>query len=127
MRFLPSDWINPFYANILHGNYATGVLDDAARVEFNQAVHRTLKGITETQITNLIGASWREAITGSWFAGVAGFSGCCDQIGSRLVQSESCFAGQAHALCLGVLRYRQVGSLFGTLLRRLFEANGVRL
>ena len=97
---LPSDWIAPFYLNILHGNYATSVLDDGQRDAFNSAVHEALETVTADQLSRLIGAAWREAITGSWIAGVGGFIDCRDQIGARLLASESCFAGQAHAFAM---------------------------
>lgn len=97
---LPSDWITPFYLNILHGNYATRILDDGQRETFNAAVEEGLSTVTAKQLSGLIGSAWREAITGSWFAGVGGFVDCRDEIGARLLKSEACFAGQAHAFAL---------------------------
>lgn len=97
---LPSNWIAPFYLNILHGNYATSVLDDGQREAFNLAVREALQVVTGEQLSRLIGSAWREAITGSWFAGVGRFNECRDQIGARLLASEACFAGQAHAFAL---------------------------
>lgn len=99
-ELLPSDWITPFYMSILHGNYSTSILDDAQREVFNIAVSQALNSVTAEQLSRLIGSHWREAITGSWFAGVGGFIECRDLIGARLLVSEACFAGQAHAFAM---------------------------
>ena len=54
---LPSSWIEPFYLNILHGNYATDVVEDGQRVAFNAAVEDTLETVTAEQLSRLIGSS----------------------------------------------------------------------
>ena len=86
--------------NILHGNYATRILNDAERATFNAAVRKALDTVTADQLASLIRSAWRESITGSWFAGIGGFIQCRDQIGARLLASETCFAGQAHAFAM---------------------------
>ncbi|MEP4077935.1 DUF6000 family protein [Haloferula sp.] len=93
-------WVSPFYLSILHGNYATSILKDDERERFNASVVDALNRITPKVATKLIGGHWREAITGSWFAGLKGFTECRDQIGKRLIKSEACFAGQSHAFAM---------------------------
>ncbi len=93
-------WVSPFYLNILHGNFSTKCLSKDERITFNQNVHEALTRITPEIASRLISGHWREAITGSWFAGLKGFIDCREQIGERLLASKMCYAGQAHAFAM---------------------------
>ena len=98
--FLIRKWVNPFYMQILHGNYSSPRLDDKKRKQFCQDVERALEKITPQLASKLIAGHWRESITGSWFAGLKGFPECQEQIGDLLLASKTCFAGQSHAFAM---------------------------
>lgn len=92
-------WVKPFYMQILHGNYA-GERDEEQRERFTARVREALGDITPKIASRLIADTWRGSITGSWFAGLGGLVECRDQVGARLVASQTCFAGQAHAFAM---------------------------
>lgn len=92
-------WVKPFYMQILHGNYV-GARDEAERERFSAQVREALDEITPGIASRLIADSWRSSITGSWFAGLGSFVECREQIGARLLASQTCFAGQAHAFAM---------------------------
>ena len=91
-------WVSPFYLLILHANYTNE--PPGARDEFNRKVRAALAEFTPDVASRLIGGYWREALSGSWFAGLARLQECKTQIGERLVASEQCFAGQGHAFAM---------------------------
>lgn len=93
-------WVSPFYLRILHGNYASHVVVGDEREEFNAQVHAALATITPKIASKLIRGYWREAITGSWFAGLKTYRDCHEQIGQLLLQSKTCYAGQSHAFAM---------------------------
>ncbi|QDU95161.1 DUF6000 family protein [Lignipirellula cremea] len=93
-------WVFPFYLKILHGNYATQVIVGDELEKFHSDVHRALDAITPTITARLIRGQWREAITGSWFAGLKKYTEFQHQIGERLLASSACYAGQSHALAM---------------------------
>lgn len=94
-------WVLPFYLNVLHGNYASGLLSESERSEFVLVVNRTLGQLTPDICSELISGHWRESITGSWFAGLKMYEELQDQIGSLLLDSKTCYAGQAYAFAMG--------------------------
>jgi hypothetical protein len=100
MDALTTEWVAPFYLRILHGNYATSVLSDQERARFNHSVHQALDRITPEIASDLIAGHWREAITGSWLAGLKRITPCRELIGRRLLASEACYAGQSHAFAM---------------------------
>ena len=93
-------WVNPFYLSVLHGNYATSMLENGEGEVFNKAVLNALAGISPDVVSELIGGHWREAMVGSWFAGLKGFTECRQQIGECLIKSEITYAGQSHAFAM---------------------------
>ena len=98
---LPLDWFQPFYMAILHGNYAaSAVKGEDERARFDQSVRDALPVLPSSWVGRLIDSTWRESMTGSWFAGVRGFSEYRDRIGGLLLASSTCFAGQAHTLAM---------------------------
>ncbi|MCO6044081.1 DUF6000 family protein [Aeoliella sp. ICT_H6.2] len=96
-------WVSPFYLNILHGNFASGIVAGDEQVQFNTNVRAALESITPKIASQLIDDGWREAITGSWFAGLKRFVECRDQIGEMLLASKFCYAGQGHAFGMACL------------------------
>lgn len=93
-------WVSPFYLRILHGNYASSIVVDDEREQFNTDVRNALTKITPKIASKLIDGHWREAMTGSWFAGLKRFPECRSQIGDLLLASETCYAGQSHAFAM---------------------------
>lgn len=93
-------WVSPFYLRILHGNYASPIVVGEERTQFNTNVLQALETITPQIAAELIGGHWREAICGSWFAGLKRFPECQSQIGELLLASQACFAGQSHVFAM---------------------------
>ncbi|MEM1070486.1 MAG: DUF6000 family protein [Planctomycetota bacterium] len=93
-------WVQPFYLSILHGNYATRIVVGAEREQFNADVRTALSSMTPEIASELIRGYWREAITGSWFAGLKRYRECRESIGDRLLESKTCYAGQSHAFAM---------------------------
>ncbi|MEM6366609.1 MAG: DUF6000 family protein [Planctomycetota bacterium] len=93
-------WVSPFYLRILHGNYASRIVVSDEPDQFNADVQSALASITPDIAFQLIRGYWREAITGSWFAGLKKFDECRDQIGDLLLESKTCYAGQSHAFAM---------------------------
>ena len=93
-------WVRPFYLNILHANYvfqAPGSLDQQ---EFVANAQRALCDFTPAIGLRLINNGWREAITGSWLAGLRRLPECQSAIGEALLASRYCYAGQSHAFAM---------------------------
>jgi len=97
--FFINRWVKPFYLSILNGNYCH-LLDESERAAFIADVRKALGRVNSRVLAKLIDGHWREAITGSWFAGVLGKVDHRDRIGERLLASEACYAGQSHAFAL---------------------------
>jgi hypothetical protein len=93
-------WVSPFYLNVLHGNYATDLLTGGERERFNANVDNALSQITAEIALKLIRGGWREAITGSWLAGLKQIPECQSQISKLLLASRTCYAGQSHAFAM---------------------------
>ncbi|WP_425395919.1 DUF6000 family protein [Aeoliella sp.] len=93
-------WVSPFYPNILHGNYTSDREVGQKREQFNANVRAALESITPEIAARLIGDAWREAITGSWLAGLKPLVKCRDLIGEVLLASRSCYQGQSHAFAM---------------------------
>ena len=93
-------WVSPFYLRILHGNYASRIVVGDEREQFNTDVQSALASITPEIASTLIRGHWREAITGSWFAGLKRFDECHKQIGDLFLESKTCYAGQSHAFAM---------------------------
>jgi hypothetical protein len=75
-------WVLPCYLQILHGNHASRIVVGEEREQFNRDVRAALSDITPKIASKLIAGHWREAITGSWFAGIKRFPECHSQIGT---------------------------------------------
>lgn len=93
-------WVAPFYLDILHGNYAN--LNGSELVaQFVANVKAVLPDLDSTVLVQLIDYDgWREAMVGSWFAGVTGAVELQDRIGERLNDPGGGYSDQAHAFAL---------------------------
>ncbi len=93
-------WVNPFYMEILHGNYCRLLTEEQSAV-FVEQVRQALAVITPDVVTRLLSSyGWREQITGSWFCGLKGWKQFAPTIGASLVASKNCFQGQGFAFAL---------------------------
>ncbi len=93
-------WVAPFYLSILHGNYATTILNDAEREQFHADVRLALAEITPEIAQQLILGGWREAIVGSWFAGLKKLPSCWKTIEACLLEHKYDLSQQSHAFAL---------------------------
>jgi hypothetical protein len=92
-------WVNPFYLQILHGNYRHSY-NVEEQLRFNQQVKAVLPDFSTEIATDLLSRYWREQITGSWFCGIKGYTHLGPVIGELLLTSNTCYAGQGHCFAL---------------------------
>jgi hypothetical protein len=97
-------WVRPVYMLFLHGNF-TGLLlasqltEDRTRAITD--VRRCLAEVDATVIEALLGRpEWRARLAASWYAGLHGWRRFNDFLGSKLLASEHCFAGQGYCAAL---------------------------
>ena len=94
-----SQWVQPFYLRILHGNYCR--LSGVEKSSFDDKVKNGLELINSDIVSQLLlSFGWREQITGSWFCGLKGWSQFADIIGTKLVESKVTYAGQGHSFAM---------------------------
>jgi Family of unknown function (DUF6000) len=89
-------WMNPYYPSLMHCKWARTSID-AEKPYFVSLIEPALNEITEPVVEQLLNIrDWRAILTGSWFAGVKGWSQFTEQIGKFLggsyAQSGVCFA-----------------------------------
>ena len=94
------DWTTPFYLQFLQGNFVT-LLSKEEQTQFVSAVRRAMTQIDDRTIAELlVGARWRERLSGAWFSGLLRRTEFQEQIGSRLIESSCCFSGQGYVFAL---------------------------
>ena len=94
--------VNPYYLEILHGNFVHA--RGQKREDFQRNVRRALSTIDESIVERLLTADgWREQLTGSWFCGLKGWGRFEDQIGEALIASKVAFADQG--FCFALARF----------------------
>ncbi len=94
-----TQWVAPYYLNILHGNYYR-LLEGETQMAFNENVKNRLVSINYDVVTRLLSGGWREQLTGSWFCGLKNWDQFADVIGTKLVESKAVYAGQGHCFAL---------------------------
>jgi hypothetical protein len=105
-------FVAPFYLNVLHGNYVRLLLaseDSDFRQSFIRKVNTVLK-IVDTEIVDRLfeEKNWRVRLVAAWLCGIKGWHQYANLIGSRLVPSEQCYAGQAY--CFALARFADEAS-----------------
>ena len=91
------DWVGPFYLNILHGNYAFSLSDE----NFMAKATGALQKITPEVVSGLFDdVDWRSQITAAWFCGIKRWTQYEDVIGTKLLESRACYAGQGYCFAL---------------------------
>ena len=93
-------WVVPFYRDVLNGNYATDVLEPHEQAAFVTRVRAQREKVTPKVLERLLAGQWREAIVGSWFAGLCYVVELREQVGELLLASKTTFAGQGHTFAL---------------------------
>jgi hypothetical protein len=94
------EWVEPFYLEILHGNF-TG-LQGIKRKRFIYRVNEACSRIDDSVIEKLLlSEDWRERIMGGWFAGLMECDKFEHQIGELLLESNRTYAGQGYCFALG--------------------------
>jgi hypothetical protein len=95
-----AQWVQPYYLKLLGYNYLS--LQDLELDNFVSSTNQALSNIDETVVAKLLSSlGWRERLTGSWLAGLKGWNGFTDQIGTLLVESNRVYAGQGYCFALG--------------------------
>ncbi len=89
---------NPYYLKILHGNYVR--LEGNKLNSFVSSVWQAIAFIDEAMVNQLLRGSWRELLTGSWFAGLLDWSQYTETLGELLIESPTCYAGQGYCFAL---------------------------
>lgn len=100
-------WVKPFYLQFLHGNFA-GLLPPEEQTAFDATVRAALPNLTPAVVAQLLASGWREALTGSWLAGLARWPQFTDAIGAQLLLSRCCYAGQGY--CFALARFADEAS-----------------
>ena len=116
-QLLIQRWVQPFYQLILNGNYAFGSVDRERLASFNQDVTQMLGEIRPDIVRELIQAHWREALTGSWFAGICRYEDCQEEIGNRLLVGGADYSGQGYTFALACFANEESASYLREFLR----------
>jgi len=91
-------FVAPLYLQVLHGNCLH--LRGEAREQFVERAVNRLGIMSDDVVGYLLSRAWREAIVGSFYAGVLRSSSHLDMIGRLLVKSPYVYAGQGHCFAL---------------------------
>jgi hypothetical protein len=106
-----TDWTTPFYLQFLQGNFVVQMKGDEQKW-FVALVKQAIAEIDDQAIAGLLsGGSWREKLSGGWFAGLTGRIQFQKRIGELLVQSSSCFSGQGYCFALAAFSNEQSSAL----------------
>jgi hypothetical protein len=97
-------WVNPLYAQLLHGNFRGRLLAPELSDERTQMLSEFRRCLAEADpsiVASLIRQpEWRARLTGGWCAGLRGWPEFRDELGDLLLKSEMCFACQGYCAAL---------------------------
>lgn len=100
---LVGTFVIPFYLRILHGNYVGELLvpENPKRAAFIRKAKEALAVITTGEAEQLFqDRNWRCRIVAAWFCGLKHWRHFSDTIGSLLIPSRQCYAGQGYCFAL---------------------------
>ena len=97
MKDIFQTWVEPFYLNILHGNAAGDIADPSFIRTAKEALTSISTDTIETLFTEI---NWRCRITAAWFCGMKQWNQYADIIGTSLLESRVCYAGQGYCFAL---------------------------
>jgi hypothetical protein len=86
------------YLKLLHGN-ALGISGEG-RTEFELALGRDARQITDRDLNTLLDSEWRSRLTAAWLIGLDRRTQFRDRLGKMLLDSEVVFSGQGYCLAL---------------------------
>jgi hypothetical protein len=86
------------YLKLLHGNALDMTGTD--RTEFEAAMGRDARQITDRELSTLLDSEWRSRLTAAWLIGLDRRMHFRDRLGEMLLDSELVYAGQGYCLAL---------------------------
>jgi Family of unknown function (DUF6000) len=86
------------YLKLLHGNALA--MTDADRTEFELALGRDAREITDSELSTLLDSEWRSRLTAAWLIGLGRRTQFRDRLGEMLLDSEVVYSGQGYCLAL---------------------------
>jgi hypothetical protein len=97
-------WVSPVYLRLLHGNFRHLLLAEELSDKRSQEIltfRRCVAEVTPEIVTILLRQpEWRARLVGGWYAGLRGWRQFRDELGTLLVESRLCFAGQGYCAAL---------------------------
>ena len=90
------------YMLLLHGNFLHE--PPAEKRRFSTQFRRAANALDSRELARWLNAPWRERLTAAWITAARRDESVRDQITTRLLASETCFAGQG--LCVATARYQ---------------------
>lgn len=92
------------YLKLLHGNALN--MSGTDRTEFESALGRDARQITDRELGTLLDSEWRSRLTAAWLIGLDRRTHFRDRLGEMLLDSELVYAGQGY--CLALARFETV-------------------
>lgn len=98
------EWVRPVYLRLLHGNFWRSLTAGAWSDEQAAVVHDVRRCVDEVEphiVARLLRQrDWRPRLAAAWYAGLRGWEQFTDELGTLLLASEVCFAGEGYAAAL---------------------------
>src|SRR5262249_60536331 len=83
---------------LLHGNALD--MSGTERTEFESAMGRDARQITDRELSTLLDSEWRSRLTAAWLIGLDRRTHFRDRLSEMLLDSELVYAGQGYCLAL---------------------------
>lgn len=96
-RYVSATWPGR-YLKLLHGNALA--MGGTNRVEFQLAMGRDARQITDRELSTLLDSDWRPRLTAAWLIGLDRRTHFRDRLGEMLLDSEVVYSGQGYCLAL---------------------------
>ena len=87
------------YMDLLHGGDALAI-SGADRAEFELALGRDARQVTDRDLSTLLDSEWRSRLTAAWLIGLDRRTQFRDRLGKMLLDSEVVYSGQGYCLAL---------------------------
>jgi hypothetical protein len=103
-KVLADRWVLPVYLRFGHERFRRALMSSARAGDEEAAVNDVRRCVSqiEPQVVGKLLAQpdWRPRLAAAWYAGLRGWTQFTDQLGSLLLASEVCFAGEGYAAAL---------------------------
>ena len=109
--------VAPLYLKLLHGNF----LDEFYAHDFDQFrddLRAVLARVDQESLRAMLRADWRAQLTGAWLGALRGEHALAHTIGTMLVESKTCYAGQGFAVFLASLGGAESAAILSVYLER---------